>query len=221
MSDKTEKAIAEATAEEQTAAEQANTAQPEELPVITLGEIEAIDLPGDDATTGAGNEIGRPTFRIADDDCADWAIRKIATERAERDRIVGLAKSQISRLQEQIEKAEHRYTQNTTFLTDRLADFFRGVPHRTTKTTEKYRLLSGTLTMKLGKPTPKADDAKLVEWLKANGHEDLVKVEEKAMWGELKKLLSFTGSMACIESTGEIVDGVTVEQSPDVFTVDL
>ena len=105
MSDKTEKAIAEATAEEQTAAEQANTAQPEELPVITLEEIEAIDLPGDDATTGAGNEIGRPTFRIADDDCADWAIRKIAAERAERDRIVGLAKSQISRLQEQIGRA--------------------------------------------------------------------------------------------------------------------
>lgn len=175
MSDKTEKAIAEATAEEQTAAEQANTAQPEELPVITLEEIEAIDLPGDDATTGAGNEIGRPTFRIADDDCADWAIRKIAAERAERDRIVGLAKSQISRLQEQIDKAEHRYTQNTTFLTDRLADFFRGVSHRATKTTEKYRLLSGTLTMKLGKPTPKVDDAKLVEWLKENGHGDLVR----------------------------------------------
>ena len=70
--------------------------------------------------------------------------------------------------------------------------------------------------MKLGKPTPKADDAKLVEWLKENGHGDLVKVEEKAAWGELKKLLSFTGSMAC-----EIVEGVTVEQSPDVFTVDL
>ena len=134
---------------------------------------------------------------------------------------MGLAKSQISRLQEQIDKAEHRYTQNTTFLTDRLADFFRGVPHRATKTTEKYRLLSGTLTMKLGKPTPKADDAKLVEWLKENGHGDLVKVEEKAAWGELKKLLSFTGSMACIEATGEIVEGVTVEQSPDVFTVDL
>lgn len=220
MSNKTEKAIAEAIGDEQStaAAEQPGAEQPEALPVITLEEIETIDLPGDHE---GDTDSGRPAFRIADDDCADWAIRKIATERAERDRIVGLAKSQISRLQEQIEKAEHRYTQNTTFLTDRLADFFRGVPHRTTKTTEKYRLLSGTLTMKLGKPTPKADDAKLVEWLKANGHEDLVKVEEKAMWGELKKLLSFTGSMACIEATGEIVDGVTVEQSPDVFTVDL
>lgn len=41
------------------------------------------------------------------------------------------------------------------------------------------------------------------------------------MWGDLKKLLSFTGDMAVIEATGEIVDGVAVEQSPDVFTVDL
>lgn len=220
MSNKTEKAIAEAVGEEQTTAEQPGAMQPEELPTITLEEIEAIDLPGDYEGDAAA-DAGRPTFRIADDDCADWAIRKIAAERAERDRIVGLAKSQISRLQEQVERAERRYTQNTAFLTDRLADFFRGVPHRKTKTTEKYRLLSGTLTMKFGKPTAKPDDAKLVEWLKENGHADLVKVEEKAMWGDLKKLLSFTGDMAVIEATGEIVDGVAVEQSPDVFTVDL
>lgn len=218
MSDKTEKAIAEVTGEEQTTdtIEEAMVEQPAELPAITIEEIEGIDLPGD-----TGEEAAPRTFRIADDDCADWAIRKISEERAERDRIVGLAKAQAARLQEEIDRAERRYSQNTDFLTGCLADYFRSVPHRKTKSTEKYRLLSGTLTLKLGKATPKADDEKLVAWLKENGHGDLVKIEEKAKWGDLKKQLTINGTLACMADTGEIVEGVTVEQSPDVFTVDL
>ena len=38
----------------------------------------------------------------------------------------------------------------TSYLTSCLADFFATVPHKETKTTEKYRLLSGTLTFKKG-----------------------------------------------------------------------
>lgn len=58
-------------------------------------------------------------------------------------------------------------------------------------------------------------------WLKANGYGNLVKVEESAKWGELKKLLTYTGEIATIESTGEIVEGVTAYDAPDTFTVDI
>ena len=109
----------------------------------------------------------------------------------------------------------------TSFLTSCLADFFRTVPHKATKTTEKYRLLSGTLTLKKGTVKANVDDAKLVPWLRANGYGDLVKVEESAKWGELKKLLAYTGEIATIEGTGEIVEGVTAYETPDTFTVDI
>lgn len=214
MSDKTEKAIAEVIGEDQP--ETAAGTVEAELPAITLEEIEEIVLPGD-----APDQADRPGFRIADDDCADWALRKISEERAERDRIVGLAQQQIARLQEEAERAERRYSQNTDFLTGCLAEYFRSVPHRKTKSTEKYRLLHGTLTLKLGKATPKPNDETLVAWLKQNGHDALVKTEEKPKWGDLKKLLTINGDLACMADTGEIVEGVIVEQSPDVFTVDL
>ena len=58
-------------------------------------------------------------------------------------------------------------------------------------------------------------------WLRANGYDNLVKVEESAKWGELKKLLAYTGDIATIESTGEIVEGVTAYAAPDTFTVDI
>ena len=188
----------------------------EELAPITLEELEDLTLPGD-----APEAPERPPFRIADDGCADWAVRKIAEEKREYDRIRELGEQQIAAIQEKVDRAKRRFEQNTSFLTGHLASYFRTVPHKTTKTTEKYRLLSGTLTLKLGQPKPVPDEEKLVAWLKANGYNDMIKTEEKPTWGEFKKKLTFTGTVATVAETGEIVDGVTVIEQPDTFKVDL
>lgn len=58
-------------------------------------------------------------------------------------------------------------------------------------------------------------------WLKANGFGDYVKTEESTKWGELKKGLTFVGSVATITETGEIVEGITITEQPDIFKVDL
>ncbi|XCH78302.1 MAG: host-nuclease inhibitor Gam family protein [Candidatus Dehalobacter alkaniphilus] len=218
MSDKTVAALAaelnpEAKAPETT---EQQPAPVEELAPITLEELEDLALPGD-----APEAPERPPFRIADDGCADWAVRKILEEKREYDRIRGLGEQQIAALQEKIDRAKRRFEQNTGFLTGHLSSYFLTVPHKATKTTEKYRLLSGTLTLKLGQPKPVPDDEKLVTWLKANGYNDMIKTEEKPTWGEFKKKLTFTGTMATVAETGEIVDGITVIEQPDIFTVDL
>lgn len=49
----------------------------------------------------------------------------------------------------------------------------------------------------------------------------LVKVEESTRWADLKKLLSYTGDIATLTETGEIVEGVTVYETPGIFTVDV
>ena len=186
----------------------------EELPAASLEELEQFDL-------GTVQPEERPPFRITDDRCADWAVRKIAEEQAEYNRLKALADEQIASITEKVEAAKRRMENGTAYLTSCLADFFRTVPHKATKTTEKYRLLSGTLTLKKGGVKTKQDDEKLVAWLRANGYGDLVKVEESAKWGELKKLLTFTGEIAAITETGEIVDGVTAYMAPDTFSVDV
>jgi hypothetical protein len=95
------------------------------------------------------------------------------------------------------------------------------VPHKKTKTRETYRLLSGNLVLKLGGVKPTPNDEKLVEWLKANGYNDMVKTEEKPMWGEFKKKLNFTGTVATVAETGEVVEGIVVATAPNTFTVDV
>lgn len=210
MSDKTTAAIAA----EQQAAEEASAATADMLPAITLDELEQVDL-------GSVAQDERAPFRITDDRCADWAIRKIAEERSEYNRLKELADQQKAAIEEKVEAARRRMENGTAFLTSCLAEYFRTVPHKTTKTTEKYCLLSGTLTLKKGGTKATPDDAKLVPWLKANGFSDYVKTEESAKWGELKKGLTFVVSVATITETGEIVEGITVTEQPDIFKVDL
>lgn len=219
MSDKTNAAIAAELenihpAEDPAADPTVAEAPAEDLPAATLEDLEQLDV-------GAIEPEERPPFRITDDRCADWAVRKIAEERQELDRLTELGQQQIEEINQKIEAAKRRFENGTAFLTSCLADYFNTVPHKSTKTTEKYRLLSGTLVLKRGAPKPEHDDEKLVAWLKANGYENMVKVKEAPEWGELKKMLDFTGTVASIKDTGEIVEGVTVMETPDTFKVDV
>ena len=101
-----------------------------------------------------------------------------------------------------------------------LEQFFDTVEHKKTKTgTESYRLLHGQLVRKPGGFKPEPDHEKLVAWLRQNGYENLVKVEESARWGDLKKQITFTGTIATITETGEIVEGVNVTETAPAFSV--
>lgn len=101
-----------------------------------------------------------------------------------------------------------------------LEQFFDTVEHKRTKTgTESYRLLHGQLVRKPAGFKPEPDHEKLVAWLRQNGYENLVKVEESARWGDLKKQITFTGTIATITETGEIVEGVNVTETAPAFSV--
>lgn len=202
--------------EEENAA-QTPTALQNEGEALTLDTIEELALPGD---ADEAEEAQDQHWRIADDGCADWAIKKIKTEKDELDRITALGEQEISRIKEQIERAKRRYEQNTAFLTSMLEQFFDTVEHKRTKAgTETYRLLHGQLVRKPGGIKAEQDQEKLVQWLRQSGREDLIKIEESARWGELKKELIFVGTVATLADTGEIVDGVTAAEQPPTFSV--
>lgn len=194
-----------------------NDAQEAQATPLTLEELEVLTLPGD---ADPDEEQAPQRWSITDDGCADWALKKIKTERDELDRITALAEQEIARLKEQVERAKRRYEQNTAFLTSMLEQFFDTVEHKKTKTgTESYRLLHGQLVRKPGGFKPEPDHEKLVAWLRQNGYENLVKVEESARWGDLKKQITFTGTIATITETGEIVEGVNVTETAPAFSV--
>ena len=187
---------------------------------VTMDELENMDM----ATFAeeAAPE-GAEKWRIKDDGSADWAIRKIADEKAEFERIKALADEQIARIIEKVEAAKRRYENGTSFLTSKLAEYFETIQPKESKNKTKlsYRLLSGTLVKKIGGTVMKQDSEKLLEYLKASGNADMIKLTEEPKWGEFKKRLEIVNDQIIDTETGELVEGVTIETKPDTFAVEI
>lgn len=164
-------------------------------------------------------EDERKGFSINDDNVADWALRKIAEENAELDRLKDLAEQQIEEINLKIKHEEDVVNRRTSFLKGCLNQYFNSVPHKSTKTQESYKLLSGSLVMKLASQKMIKDDAELVEYFHKNDMSEYIKTEEKPMWAEFKKNLSIVDGKVIDITTGEVVDVVKVEQVPESFDV--
>ena len=114
--------------------------QTQEIRGVTLDELEGLDMSVFYADEYSGSFT---EWRIADDGCADWAVVKIAEERAELARIKALADEQIDRIMAKVQAAERRCENGTAYLTSKLAEYFGTVPHKKNKDDRKLQTAVG------------------------------------------------------------------------------
>lgn len=152
-------------------------------------------------------------FVIDTDAKAEWALKKIREARADRDTWVAWYKDKIREVTEQVDF-------DTMNLERKLADYFETVPHKTTKTQESYKLPSGKLVLKKQNAEYKRDDAAVIEWAKANGLTQYVKVKEELAWAELKADTATFGEHLVTEE-GEIIPGIEVIAREAKFSVEV
>lgn len=162
-------------------------------------------------------------FRIDDDHKAEWAMRLIADERAEAERLNAVRRQMIEDYTEQIRRENEMLEKRTSALTAMLMDYFETVPHKGTKTQESYQLPSGKLVRKYPAPKIERDDAAMIAWLRENDLERFIKVKESPAWDELKKSsVSFDGDGCAIYTpTGEIMEGVAAVPQEPVFKLEI
>lgn len=161
-------------------------------------------------------------FTIDSDAKAEWAIRKIAEEQAEHDRLVACCQAEIDRYTERQEAYHKRLEGRTANLRAMLLEYFGTVPVKETKTQQKYELPSGSLVMKKASSDFKADTDKLRDWLVAGNMAYYLKTEVSPRWALVKKQLrqSENGDIVFAE-TGEIVPAgcVSIEEKPSRFEI--
>ena len=158
-------------------------------------------------------------FIINSDVLAEWGLKKIKEEQAEHDRLVELAQAEIKSLTDKIAALDQTFESRTGFLKSKLYEYFQTVEHKSTKTQESYKLLSGSLVWK--KPTVKLkrpDDDRLVEIMKSVGADEFVEVIQKPKWSEFKKSLTVMGDNV-VDQYGSVVDGLEFEEEPGKFDV--
>lgn len=152
-------------------------------------------------------------FVIDTDAKAEWALGKIKEARADRDTWVAWYKDKIREITEQTDF-------DTMNLERMLAEYFATVPHKKTKTQESYKLPGGKLVLKTQNPEYKRDDKTVIDWAKANGMAQFVKVKEELDWAGLKDATAvFEGHV--VTEDGEIVPGIEVVDREAKFSVEV
>lgn len=158
-------------------------------------------------------------WSIGNDSAADWAVKKIAEENEEIDRLIAIAQNDISRLNERIMEYEARREKKTGFLKSKLWAYFQQVKTKETKTQQSYELLSGKLVYK--KPARKMIPNKemLIAKCKADGMIDYIKTKEELDWANYKKFCDINGDNVVDVRTGEVIEGIEIEDVPGSFDI--
>lgn len=164
-------------------------------------------------------------FEIKTAQQADWAISKIAEERARAEFFINCAKEEKARLDSQIKDAEKKLENATSFLTSKLGQFLENeeVPKKKTKTQISVTLPAGKIVKKLSKTefimqggedvTKHKSDEDFIKEIKGID-ESFIKQTEEVMWGDLKKKLAVDDDGGVyVKDTGEYIESITTQQT--------
>ncbi|WP_434576894.1 host-nuclease inhibitor Gam family protein [Thermoanaerobacterium thermosaccharolyticum] len=158
---------------------------------------------------------------IHDDAYADWTINKIKTLQAELERKKMFVENKKAMLDEWYEQQAKSINNDITFYTSRLQQYFDNLDPKVLnkgKTQLSYSLPSGKLVKKLEKPEFKRDDETLLPWIEKNAPQ-YIKIKKDIDWAELKKKLSVDKNKIILTDTGEVVEGIAIENKPAEFEV--
>lgn len=162
----------------------------------------------------------RERWKINDLGGANWCLRKLRAIRTEQAEARAMVKAEMDRLIEYQEQIDRAANDKAAWFESRLCEWhLEQIEADPKKKTIKLPL--GTLKIRAQQPEYKRDDIALVEWLKANSLDGLVKVEEKPNWAELKKSIEVKGEKAFIKGTEMQVEGVVCIPRGDKFEVAL
>lgn len=159
------------------------------------------------------SEMIKPAFQVDSDVKAEWALKKIAELRSDRDGWIAWYKDKIQQITEQTDK-------DTAYYEALLAQYFDTVPHKSTKTQESYTLPGGKLILKKQNPEYVRDDKKAIEWLEQNGGDSYIKIEKKLDWATLKGDTQAVGGQI-VTMDGEIIPGIEVIDREPKFVVEV
>lgn len=157
-------------------------------------------------------------FVIDTPELANWAIRKVKEARRRRDMFNSAAYDTISRMEDKIAENNRKCDGETGMLLFALDRYLDTIPAKESKTQKTFILPEGKLKRKFAKTDFKVDKEKLAAYLADD--EEYIKVIREPKWSEFKNILQAVNGNIIRTDTGEIVEGVTIEERPESFDIE-
>lgn len=170
------------------------------------------------------DEQDRAGWIIEGDQRATAALRRIAREQRELDRIAAAAQAERDRILEWESRAASIVQNRVQFLTDSLTDYYRQLERSNPKLAQTYKLPTGAI--KKAKSPDKVvvtDEEAFIAWAKENRPQALTikpKVSEVKGKGFLRETTPETPVVSVVDgTTGEFVPGVQAERGETRYSV--
>jgi len=160
----------------------------------------------------------REAFTVKDDQQANWALRKIKQFQDQKENNNALAVSEIEKI-ESWNKSENENAQQSIDYFQGLLAYYAQSKRDQDPKFKKLTLPNGALKFTKQQPKWHLDNDVVLKKLKESEELDLIKVVESPKLAEIKKSFKVQGGKAVNPKTGEIVEGITIEERDDEFGV--
>ena len=154
-------------------------------------------------------------FTVKNIGSAEWCLKRIAWHKKNKDKALAFVESERARLDVFLAQVNSEEDGSIEYFTELLKIYAMEQLQGTKKKT--VTLPSGSLSFKKQSPEFVKKDDELLAFVKESVPE-FVKITESVDWGEMKKTCYIEGNRL-VTVDGEIVQGVTVNERDDVFTV--
>lgn len=163
-------------------------------------------------------ETEKEAFQVTDDASANWALRKIKQHQEQQKENNALAESEIEKVNAWLSAENGQAQQSIDYFQSLLAVYALKEREKNPKF-KSMKLPNGTVRFRKQQPSFKYDDTKLVEYLEKAEETDLIKIKKEPNKAEVKKLFVVLNGKLINPVTGELVEGVTIEEREDKFEV--
>lgn len=164
-------------------------------------------------------------FIVDNDSKASWCMRKIRQMEKKKSDHERLADELIADLEKEIAEIENWLTEenskldnNIDFLKDKLRHYAENLKAEDEEL-KTYSLPYGSFKWREQRDKWRYEEEKLLEFLE-NSDPDLVRVKKQPAKRKLKKKVKVSGNKAILP-TGEIVEGVEIEERGEKFKIDI
>jgi len=158
-------------------------------------------------------EGNKDRFVIDDDNKAEWALKKINEAKNEIEKISSFAEREITRVEDWEKKQKDKYVDSIDYFTSLLAEYAYK------NDVKSHSLPSGRIRFRKQQPKWSVDNEKAIKSFKEIGRDDLIRVKEEPVMKDIKKSFSVVNGKAVDEETGQVIEGINIEDRKDKFEV--
>ena len=158
------------------------------------------------------------TFVIDDEHKANWALRKIKQKKDTIEKNNALAQAEIDKIEDWREQENEKSQTSIDYFQSLLAQYALEQRERDPKF-KSLNLPNGRIGFRKRQPKWIYDNDKVIETLEKANLTDFIRVTKAPSKADIKKAFDVNGDKVINPDTGEIIEGITVENQEDSFNV--